>query len=678
MEYRNLFSPLPLGKLTLKNRIVMTAIHLFYADEGKVNDRILEFYKRRAKGGVAMAIVGGVASDNYIGYGDMLRLDDDRYIDGFRALAEGMHQYGSLLCIQLLQTGRYGSAFFVEGDESTISASAVPSKISFDVPREMTVEEIKTVHRRAGEAAARAKKAGADCVELTAGSGYMLSQFLSPVTNKRTDEYGGSWENRCRFPLEMLAEVRRAVGPDFPILVRVAGNEFMEGGNGWEECVDLCRRLEAAGADMLDVTGGWHETVVPQLPGDLPRGGFTYLSKKVKDAVSIPVLSANRHNDPAECELTLALGRADLIGQMRAQIADPDWVIKAQSGQEALIRKCVACNQGCFANVFSGSPCECALNPIAGLEYKTREPAPAEKPKRLLVVGGGPSGCEFALQAALRGHDVTLWERGKALGGKLSIVSVPPAKAEFGSLPAYYEAVLSHEGVKVRLGMEATLENIKAGGFDEVIVATGAVPRKIELPGKSSPPVFTADQVLEKEVVCGRDVVVIGGGSVGCETADYLAQEGSISPEKLYFMMSHHSENNETIEGLLNSTDRRISVVDVAKVGANFDFGCGWPVIKDLRRLGVKLYSRAKTLEVTGGSVTIEYTDRKTSELTRLEIPCDTIVMAVGYNSENSLYRQLEAAGIKARLIGDSAAPGKIMTAIRQANELAEKISMEA
>lgn len=672
MKFERLLSPITINGMELKNRVVMTAIHLVYAEEGMVNERIKEFYWRRAEGGIALAIVGGVASDNYIGYDSMLRLDDDRFITGFAELAEGMHARGAKLGVQLLQTGRYGMACFVEGDDDILSASAVPSKISFDTPRPMTVEEIKTVHKRAGQAASRAKKAGADCVELTAGSGYMISQFLSPVTNLRDDEYGGSWENRCRFGIEMVEAVRAAVGPDFPVLMRVAGNEFMKGGNGYKECVDFCKRLEKAGVDMLDVTGGWHETQIPQLPGDLPRGGFVYLAQAVKDAVSIPVLTANRHNDPYEAEAVLAMGQADLIGQCRTQIADPDWVNKVRDGKIQLLRKCVACNQGCLSNVFSNNPCKCLLNPEVGNEYlKTGEKRPA---KKILVVGGGIAGCEFAARAAEAGHEVSLWEKDSEIGGKLPLVSAPPNKDEFSELPAYYKALLGERGVSLVLNKLATAENIKEAGFDAVVMATGAAPKRLNLAGAEDIPTYTADEILSRKAIAGKNVVVIGGGTVGCETAAYLAHEGSLSESKLFFMMSQKSESIETIEGLLNTSKRNISIVDVAKIGASFDFGCGWPVIKDLGRLGVRQFSRAEILEISNGRVRIKYPERRTKEILTAELACDTLVLAVGYEPDNELFETLQARGIDVYNIGDSKEAGRIIDATEQAKVLADSI----
>lgn len=674
MKFERLFQPIEINGMTLKNRIVMTAIHLGYSEDGTANDRINSFYWRRAEGGAAMLIIGGVASDNYIGYPNMLRMDDDKYIPGYKVLTDGIHERGAKICMQLMQTGRYGLAMFVEGDDSTISASSVPSRQSPDVSRTMTVEEIKTVIRKAGEAAARAKRAGFDAVELTAASGYMISQFLSPLTNLREDEYGGSEENRMRFGLEMVSAVRSAVGADFPVIVRVAGNEFMEGGNGSDFSVAFSKKLEEAGADMLDVTGGWHETNIPQLPGDVPVGGYVYLAQAIKNAVSIPVLSANRHNDPLEAEMVLALGQADMIGQCRTQIADPDWVRKTQSGEIDSIRRCVACNQGCLAKVFFAEPCQCLINSEVGREYLAKDAAPAAAGKRLLVVGGGPAGCEFSYRAAQAGHEVTLWEKESFIGGKLPLVAAPPAKKDFAGLLLFLDAMLKRTGVKLELNKTANEQDIKNGGFDAVIFATGAKPKTLTLPGSGRPAVYTAEDILAQRVIAGRDVVVIGGGSVGCETADYLASEGSLSKDKLHFLVTQAAELPETVYAMANESSRKISIIDVARIGANFDNGCGWPVFKDLSRLGVKKYPMTQIVEVTDDKIIVDALDRKTKEIMRVEIPCDTIVTAVGYDPDNELYKEIKKSGITAYNIGDSETAGKIIDAISSAAGLAAEI----
>lgn len=674
MEFKRLFSPIKINGLALKNRVVMTAIHLTYSDDGSANDKVKHFYWRRAEGGAAMLIVGGIASDNYVGYPNMLRLDKDEFIPSYREMNDGIHARGALSCALLMQTGRYGKAAFVEGDDSILSASAVLSQMSGDTPRAMTKEEIKTTCKRAGEAAIRAKTAGFDCVELTAASGYLISQFLSPLTNLREDEYGGSFENRCRFGLEMVAAVRKAVGGDFPFAVRVAGNQFMKGGTSLEECVEWCKLLENAGVNMLDVTGGWHETQIPQLPGDVPRGGFVYLAEAIKNAVSIPVLTANRHNDPVEAETVLALEQADIIGMCRTLIADPDWPKKAQTGQENTIRRCVACNQGCFANVFSYKPCKCLLNYYVGKEYLEEENTKTDSPKKLLVVGAGVGGCEFALRAAQRGHKVTLVEKGGRIGGQLELVSVPPAKHEFATITPYYETALCESGVQVWLNRELTAEDIRKGGYDGVVFATGSTVKKIPLPGNSSIPVYTAEEILSRQVIAGKNVVVVGGSSVGCETADYLVQEGSISEEKLHFLLSQNAEKGEKIAEMLHNSSRKVTVLDIAKIGSGFDFGCGWPVLKDLKRLGVKSLPFANILDITDHAVTIEAKDRKTGEVQQLSIPCDTIVLAVGYTSDNALYNELKDSDVPAYVIGNAKQAGNILSAIHQANELVSQM----
>lgn len=674
MEFQRLFQPMKLRSLTLRNRVVMTAIHLTYSENGSVNDRIKHFYWRRAEGGAAMLVIGGIASDNYVGYPNMLRLDKEEFVPGYQELTDGIHQRGVYACAQLLQTGRYGKAMFVEGDDSIISASAVPSKMSGDMPRAMTKDEIKTVCARAGEAANRAKRAGFDCVELTAASGYMISQFLSPVTNLRKDEYGGSFENRCRFGLEMVAAVRQAIGPDFPLCVRVAGNEFMPGGNTNTECVELCKLLEQAGVDLIDVTGGWHETTVPQLPGDVPRGGYVYLAEAIKNSVSIPVLSANRHNDPVEAERVLALGQADVIGMCRTLIADPDWPVKTQSGRIDELRKCVACNQGCLANCFSYKPCKCLVNSDAGREYLGREYQKTDMSKNILVIGAGPAGCEFAIRSAQRGHQVTLWEKEIDIGGQLDLVSEPPAKKEFGNLKPYFKTMLDKSGVQVVLGKKATAEEVYRAGFDIVIFAAGSTPKTISLPGNRTAPVYTAEDILTQKVIAGKRVVIVGGSSVGCETADYLAREAAISEEKLHFLMNQSAERPETIQKLVHSSSREIAIVDIAKIGTGFDFGCGWPVLKDLQQYGVRQYPKAKILDVSDTTVTIEVTDRKTGAVNQKLLPCDTLILTVGYQPNNRLAEELSALNIQVVSIGNADQPGNILKAIHRADDLAASL----
>jgi 2,4-dienoyl-CoA reductase (NADPH2) len=447
--------------------------------------------------------------------------------------------------------------------------------------------------------------------------------------------------------------------------------------------VKLAVLLERAGTDLIDVTGGWHETRIPQLPGDLPRGGFAYLAGAVQDAVTIPVLTANRHNDPAEAETTLALEEARLIGLARPLLADPDWPEKARTGRAAVLRPCVACNQGCLAKMFFGQPVECLVNPQAGREYllagdrgdaTTSAPKTARTPqKRLLVIGGGPAGCAFATGAAEKGHKVTLWEKQDRLGGQLHLVKAPPGKREFGELIRYYEAALKEAGVTLVLRKEATAGDIRKAGFDAVILATGARAKRFPLPGNGRIPVYTAAEILEGREIAGRRVVVAGGAAAGCETAQYLAREGALREEQLYFMMSHRSESDALIRSLLDNSRREIAVVDIAKVGGGFDPGCAWPVMKDLKRLNVKTHSFSKIADTTDGHVILEKEDESSGKPVRVELACDAVVLAVGSEPDDGLFQELKEDGIPLHRIGDAAAVGKIIDALRQADALARE-----
>lgn len=678
MDYRYLNSPLNIGTMRVKNRTIMTSITLMYCEEGPdggyVNDQLLNFYLERAKGGVGLIIAGGVATDNYVGYEKMMRLSDDSYIEGFRKLAEGVHQNGSKLCLQFLQTGRYGTTKAVFGDVNTLSASSVPTSFTRDVPREMTKDEIKMVIRKTAEAAVRAKKASVDAIELCANSGYMISQYLSEVTNKRTDEYGGSFENRCRFGLEMIQAVREAVGADYPLILRVAGNQYMPGGYGLDESIEFCKLAVEAGIDAIDVTGGWHETIIPQLPADVPNGAYVYLAENIKNAVNVPVISSNRHNDPKEAEAVLACGQADFIGMCRTLLADPYWPNKAFSGKENEIRKCTACNQGCFANVFNHKPGKCLFNSYVGRETEELAIKPAESPKNILVIGAGVAGCEFAYRAASRGHKVTIWEQKSEIGGMVNVAAVPPAKSEFNNITAFLRAMLQKYNVEVVLNKKAEKDDIIHANYDEVVIATGSNVKRIPVSVPEGIPVYTAEEILKQEKMAGKNVLIIGGGSVGCETADYMAHEGAVSPEKLYFLLTQQAENNGFLAKMLVGSSRNITIVDIAAIGANYDYGCAWPVMKDLRRLGVKMYPKAKLLGIDENGYHIEAFNKKTKETYIANAPVDTVVLAVGYVSNQQLANELEDSGISVHNIGDSCKVGKVMDAIYMADNLAASI----
>jgi len=401
MDFPYLFSSISVRNMELRNRIVMTAMHLGYTPEGEVTDQLVGFYEARAKGGVGLIIVGGCPIDEYGGMAGMIGLNHDRFIPGLKRLTSAVQAHGAKIAAQLYQAGRYTHSAMI-GGRKPFSASAVRSRLTGETPRALEIHEIPAVQDKFAEAALRAKKAGFDAVEILGSAGYLICQFLSPLTNKRDDEYGGPLENRMRFGLEVVQKVRSAVGPDYPILMRIAGNDFMEGSHTNREARIFASELEKVGVDLFNVTGGWHETRVPQLTMFVPRRAYVYLAQGIKSAVSVPVLASNRINDPAIGEEIIRNGEADLVTMARALLADPELPNKAKEGKAHLIYHCVACNQGCFDNIFQLRPASCLVNPRAGKEGELAlEPAP--KVKKVLVIGGGPAGMKAACIAAERG-----------------------------------------------------------------------------------------------------------------------------------------------------------------------------------------------------------------------------------------------------------------------------------
>ena len=676
MKFDRLFSPIEIKPgFTLKNRIVMPAMHHLYTDNGYCTERFREYYYRRAAGGAAMVIVGSCRFDDYGAKANSMSLRTDDTIPGWQEFTAGMHQRGCKVAVQLYHAGRYMPKRDVPCGEDALSPSATFASYTRETAPEMTQQQMQRLLRDYADGARRAVQAGFDAVEISASSGYLLCQFLSPLTNLRTDEYGGSFENRCRFPLQVIRTVREAVGESYPILLRLGAKDFVPNSSDLEEHAAFAALAEEAGVDMFNVTGGWHETRVPQLPGEVPRGGLSYLGTAICAKVSVPVMICNRINDPVEAEKILALGRADIVGMGRPLLADPDLPVKAQSGRPEEIRRCVACNQGCLANTFFDRPIKCLVNGLCGREYLYPD-TPAAAPKKLLVIGGGPAGCEFSVRAAARGHHVTLCEKSGRLGGQLNITAVVPAKYEFGALIKYYETMLAKLHVDVRLNTEVTPETAKAGCYDEIIVAAGGTPNTTALPvaGGCTMPIFTSTQVLRQEVMPGRRVAVIGGSFVGCSAAHYLAREGSISAEQLYYLAAYKGEEPDTLMQMLGRSDREVTLIEQGpKIGFGYESGVGWPTLMDLGRLGVAQWKNSRVLSVHDSGLTVERT-AKDGTVSQVELACDTVVVASGVHPDGVLAAALRAAGLSVTAIGNADHLGRAIDAIEAAAELGASI----
>lgn len=654
-----LFEPITIRNLTIPNRIVMPGFNLNYAHQGAITDKLVDFYTARAQGGTGLIIVGGAAIEPNGVFAGWISIHDDSLIAGHRRLTSAVKAHGARVGLQLLQQGRYSGSFH-EGKE-VFAPSPVPSRMSGVVPRELSHSDILEMIKYFGAAAARVREAGYDMVEISSSAGYLINQFLSPFTNLRQDDYGGCLENRMRFGLEVIAEVRRQVGPDFPVSVRLGGQDFMPGGSTWQDVQHFAVELEKAGVDMFNVTGGWHETPVPQLNGEVPPGAFTYLAGKIKSRVSIPVVASNRISSPQVVEQILLSGRADMVSIARGILADPQWAGKALRGDKP-IRKCIACML-CLDQIFKRQPVICAVNPSCGQESHVLEAV--QQKKRVLVVGAGPAGLEAACTLAERGHLVTVWEKQSTIGGQWRIAAVPPGKSDFLALLHYYEERLRQAGVDLILGKTASAEEVLSWNADAVIIASGAVPEtQVPFPCKDVE-VVQAWDVLAGHNVKGPHVLIIGGGSVGCETAHYLAEKGTLDADAARFMLIHEAEPAEEIRRLLLSGSYHVTLVEQQKVLArDMNNATRWLLMKNLDMFGVKVCNLTTVEGITASGAVLR------NEQGAREIEADTVILALGSQVEDSLYKLL-AHRPEVYLLGDARQPGKVHEAIHEAYRLA-------
>jgi 2,4-dienoyl-CoA reductase (NADPH2) len=662
-----LFQPITINQMTVKNRICMPAMHLNLCRDFGVTDPLVAFYAERARGGVGMITVGYATVNEYSGNATNIGAHKDEFIPGLRRLAKAIQEGGARAVVQINHAGRYNFSEFLDGRQA-VAPSAVPSRLTGETPKALTVGEINQTIQQFASAAYRVKAAGYDAVEVLCGTGYLISEFLSPLTNKRTDDYGGTFSNRMRFGIETIRAIRSKVGQGYPVLVRINGNDFMPDGNSRADLKEFAQHLAAEGVDLLNVNVGWHEARVPQIVTSVPRGVFAYLARGIKEVVDIPVMAGHRINDAETAREMLSDRMCDMVAMGRSLIADPYLPEKVRMGRETEVVHCIGCAQGCFDHLFERKPIECLCNPRACREAITVV-AKANPSKKVLVAGGGPAGISAALTAAEAGHKVLLVEKEDRLGGQLHLAGAQPGRREFIVLARDLVNQLAMKPVTVILNRtvnEAWIDNEKP---DAVILATGAVPISPPIPGTDLPHVCQAWQVLQNQVITGPRVVVVGGGAVGVETAMFLAQKGTLSAEAAKFLLVHRAEDPEFIYDLaVHGTKQVVLIEMIDAIGKDIGRSTRWGMLQELKRMGVESKTATKALEITQTGL------RVAKDNTVEEIPADTIVLAIGARPYDPLSEILEKKSISYQVIGDAQKIGRAFEAIHQGYDAGRNI----
>ncbi|MFX0103499.1 MAG: FAD-dependent oxidoreductase, partial [Candidatus Hodarchaeota archaeon] len=639
-------------------------------------DQFVEFYKERAINEIGLIIIGGCYIDKWgMGFPTMPGFSDDKFIDGLKRFTAAIHDNSNTkVAAQFYHSGRY--SFEIVIGEQPVSASSTYSPFSKQTSRALEVHEIQQIIDSFTAAARRAKQAGFDAIELPGSAGYLIDQFLSPLTNKRTDEYGGSFENRLKFPVEVIRACKKVLGIDLPIILRYSGSDLVPGSNTLKDKVKIAPFLVEAGLDAINMTGGWHESRVAMITMNVPRGAFTYFSRELKRAVNIPVFASNRINDPILAESIIHQGKADATCIGRGLICDPAFASKAREGKIKQIRKCVACNQGCFDMLMPPklSPVSCMRNPRAGMELKYKIEK-TDNPRKIMVVGAGVAGLEFARIATMKGHEVSIHEKSNRIGGQAWLAATPPGREEIHEIIDWYKEEVERLGIELTLNQKIDEKLINDKDPDVVILATGSVPVKPPIPGIDLPMVHFGWDFLDpaKKITPGDKCVVIGGGATGIEVALCLSEFGSFSPEIARFL--HYFEILDAEEAWkITGPQRDVIILEaLGRLGSNFGKSTRWVMLQDLDKNGIKAIPNANIKEITkqgDGKATIWYV---TGEEDREIKDIDDIFVATSIVSNKELEGMLKGKR-KYYKIGDAKKPKDLMEAIHGGFKRAMKL----
>ena len=670
-QYPHMLAPLDLGHTTLKNRVIMGSMHT-NLEETKDWNRVAEFYAERARGGAALMVTGGIAPNPEGGvFPGAAGLYTEADIANHKNVTDRVHAAGGKIVMQILHAGRYAYG------PDCVSASPVKSPISPFLPKELDEEGIEKQIADFATAAVNAKAAGYDGVEVMGSEGYFINQFLVTHVNKRTDRWGGSYENRMRLALEVMKRVRGAVGDDFIIIYRLSMIDLIPNGSTHEEVVQLAQEIERAGASMINTGIGWHEARIPTIATSVPRAGFAWVTKKLMGQVGIPLITSNRINMPDVAESVLAEGCADLVSMARPFLADPHFVRKAEQGRADEIAPCIACNQACLDHTFQGKISSCLVNPRACFETElTLEPA--DLSKKIAIVGAGPAGMSAAIAAAERGHDVTVFERAPEIGGQLNMAKQIPGKEEFWGFVDWFGTMAAKYGVKLELGREVGTGDLS--GFDDVIIATGVLPRDPEIEGQDMPHVLSYVDVLRGKAKVGKRVAVVGAGGIGFDVSEFLVHQGASPTLELASWKEEWGvgDPSETRGGLApegpqpEAPARDVILLQrkAERHGKRLGKTTGWIHRAALKMKNVEMIGGVNYERIDGEGLYVSFGEARENPTL---IKCDTIVMCAGQVSDRTLADALEAQGVSVHVIGGADVAGELdaKRAIDQGTRLA-------
>ncbi|WP_394129937.1 FAD-dependent oxidoreductase [Shewanella maritima] len=671
MSFPHLLEPLDLGFTQLKNRVLMGSMHTGLEEEKGGFEKLAAFYKERAVGGVGLIVTGGI-SPNFRGRlaPHACQLSFPWQVNKHKIVTDAVHEGGGKICMQILHAGRYGYHPFSQ------SASKIKSPITPFKPSAMSARQVKGTIKDYATSASLAKKAGYDGVEVMGSEGYLINQFICSRTNKRKDQWGGSFENRAQFPLEIVKAIRNKVGKDFIIVFRLSMLDLVDNGSTWDEVVALGKWLEQAGVSIINTGIGWHEARVPTIATSVPRGAFAWVTERLKSEVSVPLIATNRINTPEIGEQIIASGQADMVSMARPFLADAEFVNKAAADQSELINTCIGCNQACLDHTFSMKRATCLVNPRACYETEINF-TPTTNKKRIAVMGAGPAGMAFSVYAATRGHDVVLFEAKSEVGGQFNLARMIPGKEEFNETIRYFLNQINLHKVDLRLNTKLDASVLETEQFDEIVVSSGVVPRALNLPGFDDPRVVNYQQVLNGEVEIGQKVALIGAGGIGFDMAHFLCEDESSTLQLDKWLKQWGIDQNYTDAGGLTDAvehkpSREVHLLQrkTSKMGKGLGKTTGWIHRSVLKQHQVNMLTGVSYDKFDDQGLHI-----KVGEDAQV-LAVDNVVLCAGQESNRTMVDQMRATGLPVHLIGgvDVAAELDAKRAIRQGAELAMSI----